>query len=472
LLEAVPEFLVVLLAAEKIGASVVCGTDSIEENAGLIRKAGARIMFAHDYISQEAVDACSEAGIERLILINPWKLTRKEQLPQHIITGLKSRYAGPKVTDGCVCLWDDFLSASRIYIGKTDAQQDIARPLLHLTCRDLQGNSFPVVHSSQSLLGTIHQIVCCGSGTERTAWLNAAVSPASAEAVVSLMLAPICAGHTLILDPFVAENDLDLELMRCKPGAWALSPSRLESLINSSRIPADYDMSHLQVLTAGTEAVGDGLSWRIQQFLTTHRCTAVFCACYGREEAASAVTLPAPGYEFGSGIIGIPMPLNTAGIFRGTEECGYNRRGEICFTGPGLMPAGEAQALIRHEDGLLWLHTGDFGYMNEEGVIYAPSRIPAEARTDENPLRRLALELETRLNASVIPGLVDYFFLVTPDRKKADSTVPYLYAVTEEGYTPAAIREDVRNTLENQTVELVPLPEESFRLLRASRVNL
>ena len=152
----------------------------------------------------------------------------------------------------------------------------------------------------------------------------------------------------------------------------------------------------------------------------------------------------------------------------------YISRGEICVTGPGLMVNTDAKSLIRHEDGLLWLHTGESGYMNESGVIYAPSRIPGEIRTTENSLRRLELELERKLNTAAIPGLVDYFFLVTPDRKKTDGLIPYLYAIVEEGCDLRSIREDVRSALENDAyaAEIVPLPEESFRLLRASRMNL
>ncbi len=479
LLEAVPEFLLVLLAAEKIGASVLCRGSAVAENAEIIRTTGARILFAHDYISQEAVSAYSDAGIERIILVNPWKLAQKEQLPQHIISSLKGRYAGPKVTDSCVCLWEDFLAASRIYIGKTDAQTDITRPLLRCDTTDSEGNVLQVVHSSQTILGVIHQIVCCsGAANARSGWLTAAVSPVTVEAVVTLLLAPICTGHLLILDPFADSADLDLELMRCKPAAWALGAAELEALVKSARIPADYDMGHLLSLTAG-EALGNGLIGRVQQFLTDHNCEAAFTACYGKAEAGSAITLPAPGYEFGCGILGIPMPLNVVGIFRGTEECGYNRRGEICVTGPGIMlgydsKEASAKALIRHEDGLLWFHTGDSGYMNEDGVIYAPSQIPTEQRNGENPLRRLEAELEARLNTAAIAGLVDYFFLVTPDRKKKDGMIPYLYAILEEGHTPDRIREEVRNALEGPeyAVEIVPLPESSFRLLRASRQNL
>ena len=77
LLRAVPEFLVILLAAEKIGASILCRDNTIEENAEAIEKAGAKIMFAHDFITRDAVKAYAAAGIERIITVDPWKLAVK-----------------------------------------------------------------------------------------------------------------------------------------------------------------------------------------------------------------------------------------------------------------------------------------------------------------------------------------------------------------------------------------------------------
>ncbi|MFQ8907310.1 MAG: hypothetical protein ACLR7K_09880 [Subdoligranulum sp.] len=50
------------------------------------------------------------------------------------------------------------------------------------------------------------------------------------------------------------------------------------------------------------------------------------------------------------------------------------------MTGPGVMlgydrPEATAQALQVHADGLeTWLHTGDIGYMSEDGVLYTMTR--------------------------------------------------------------------------------------------------
>ena len=82
------------------------------------------------------------------------------------------------------------------------------------------------------------------------------------------------------------------------------------------------------------------------------------------------------------GNVGVPMIHSVISIFKpGTqEELTYNTPGEICMTGPGVMlgydrPEATAKALQVHADGKTWLHTGDIGYMDEDGFVYLDSRI-------------------------------------------------------------------------------------------------
>lgn len=483
LLAAVPEFLVILLAAEKIGASLLCRDNTIAENAEAISKAGARIMFAHDFISGEAVRAYTAAGIEKIILVNPWRMAVKAQMPQHIINCLRSCYTEPIFSGEAVCKWEDFIATSRIYIGQVDAPKDANRPLFRAYTSGSTGPSKQVIHSARTMLGVIHQMSGYGNSDDfRPTWLTTILPPALIAVTVSMMLVPMCSNRLLILDPFVDVNDLDLELMRYKPNAWPLIPMFMEILMKSKRIPADYDMSHMLACGAGAEATNNGQIRHAQKFLHDHNCHVTFSTSYGQSEACSNITFPAPGYEFGNGNVGIPMPLNVMGIFRGVNECNYNQKGEVCITGPGIMlgydnEEATSKTLIRHDDGLLWLHTGDTGYMNEDGVVFVLGRSMAKRYNPENPekSKRIAeIALENQVCDANIHGLADAFFVITADHNHPGYQVPYLYVVLDDGFTIEDIRSKVNDALEEyqRPVEIIQIPERPFYHFKTNRLHL
>ena len=482
LLRATPEFLVLLLAAEKIGASLLCRDNTVEENAEAIRKAGARIMFAHDFITREQVDAYTAAGAEKIILINPWKMAKKEEMPQYIIDCLKSNYTEPMVTGDALCTWEDFQAAGRIYIGRVEAPIELDRPVYRCYTSGSTGTSKQVIHSAKSMLGVICQMSGYGNSDDfRPTWLMTILPPALVAVTVSMLLVPMASNRLLIMDPFVDVYDIDLELMRYKPNTWPLIPMFMEVLMKSKRIPADYDMSHLLACGAGAEATNNGQIRRAQKFLDDHNCHVTFSTSYGQSEACSNITFPAPGYKFGNGNVGIPMPLVSMSICRGTKECGYNKLGEICVLSPGNMlgydnEAATSRTLIRHEDGNLWLHTGDTGYMNEDGVVFTLGRGLAK-RYHEDPSKRERLVdvmLENLVCDAEIPGLKDCFFVVRPDKEHEDFFVPYMYAVIAEDYTLEQIQNSVNAVLEEyqRPVEIIRIPERPFYHFKTNRLHM
>ncbi len=115
--------------------------------------------------------------------------------------------------------------------------------------------------------------------------------------------------------------------------------------------------------------------------LDAHHCQATLTAGYGLSEAGSNAIFPNPLYPQGKGNIGMPMPLNNMSIFEPVthEELPYQAFGEICLTSPGMMlgydnPEKTKEVLQLHPDGKYWLHTGDYGFMNEDGIIYCFGR--------------------------------------------------------------------------------------------------
>ena len=58
-LRSVPEFIYLLLAAERIGASLLCRDNTLEENIEAVQKANAKVIFVHDFFSKAEIPMLS-----------------------------------------------------------------------------------------------------------------------------------------------------------------------------------------------------------------------------------------------------------------------------------------------------------------------------------------------------------------------------------------------------------------------------
>ena len=124
------------------------------------------------------------------------------------------------------------------------------------------------------------------------------------------------------------------------------------------------------------------LKKRFDKWLGDHGSPTTIREGYGLTEccAASCFT-PLNNYREGS--IGIPYPDTYYKIVEdGTEkEVPYGVEGEIVVTGPTVMDGyinnkkETKQTLRKHKDGRVWLHTGDSGYMDEDGFVFFKGRI-------------------------------------------------------------------------------------------------
>ena len=63
------------------------------------------------------------------------------------------------------------------------------------------------------------------------------------------------------------------------------------------------------------------------------------------------------------------------------EVLPYGMEGEICVNGPTVMMGylnneeETKKVLKKHDDGKIWLHTGDIGYISPDGIIYFTQRL-------------------------------------------------------------------------------------------------
>ena len=472
----VPNFIYLLLAAEKIGASLLCRDNTLLENVEAVSKADAKAIFAHDFLSKKEMKAyCENAGVKKIILLDPMYYGDPKTLPDYIKASLDEYYPRVTAAGDCIMNWDKFLSLGEYYVGKVEVEKDLSRPLFRAYTSGSTGPSKQVIHCANSILGTICQMNFYGGSDDfRPTWM----APALVAVVVSMVLLPLSSNKLLIMDPFVDPEDVDLEMMRYRPNGWPMIPMFIEMIMRNGRVPDDYDMSHLLAAGAGCEAVNNNQLDRVQSFLEKHNCKARFTVGYGSSEGGSNLTFQMAPKAIHNGNVGVPMPLNDMGVFKpGTqEELGYNEMGEICTSGPGNMlgydrRSATAKTLQTHADGKIWLHTGDIGYVDEDGVFYVLNRGAAH-RFGGGELA--VLPMENRLADAKIKGIKDEFFVLIEDEDHDGYFVPYLYVVLEDGYSVEDITEAVQFCLEPYMfpVEILAIDERPFFHFKTNRIEL
>ena len=181
-------------------------------------------------------------------------------------------------------------------------------------------------------------------------------------------------GCTAVLIP-----KFDLLFEKYKPSYVLGVPTLFEALSNCNNVK-NLDLSYLKYVISGGDTLPKKLEDKINDFLASHNCSVKVCQGYGLSEALSAVCLACDDLNK-SGSIGIPLIGNHIKIIDSNrKEVAPGVTGEICVHSLALMMGylnNESEtnsALQVHGDGHIWLHTGDLGYMDEDGYVYYVGR--------------------------------------------------------------------------------------------------
>ena len=188
-------------------------------------------------------------------------------------------------------------------------------------------------------------------------------------------------GATCILVPQFSIKEYANILIKQKPQLIPGVPTLFEALLRADGLQ-DADLSFLKGVYSGGDSLSPELKKKVDAFLKEHGCTEQIREGYGTTECVTASCLTPKDYAR-SGSIGVPFPDTYYKIVKvgTTEEVEPNTEGEICVSGPTVMlgymdnPTETAQTLRRHFDGRVWLHTGDLGFMDQDGFVYFRQRI-------------------------------------------------------------------------------------------------
>lgn len=142
------------------------------------------------------------------------------------------------------------------------------------------------------------------------------------------------------------------------------------------------DMSSMKLIGSGGDVVPYSLTEKMDRLLKENGAKVHFVSGYGLTECVTVCTFTDPRREAPQGCIGVPCyNIEAITVKPGTTERCEGEDGELCVYAPTIMqgywndPEETDKVLVQHEDGRVWLHTGDMCFIDEKGDIYYRQRL-------------------------------------------------------------------------------------------------
>lgn len=278
-------------------------------------------------------------------------------------------------------LWNEFISFGAKYTDVYEYALDKSSPAVILYSGGTTGTTKGILLSSYNFNALAKQIIATNpmfcAGDKMLAVMPVFHGFGLGVSVHSML---VSGGNCILVPRFTAKSYAKL-IKKTKCNFIAGVPTLFEALIRQPSMKK-ADLSALKGVFSGGDSLSVELKKKFDEFLLKHNSTVKIREGYGTTECVTASCLT-PIHLAKEGSIGQPFPDTYYKIVKPstTQSVEYGESGEICISGPTVMlgyldrPEETADTLRVHDDGLLWVHTGDLGTMDSDGFIYFIQRI-------------------------------------------------------------------------------------------------
>ncbi len=373
----IPQAVYFLYAADRIGAivSFIHPLSSKEELKVYIHRLNPSVVVILDSAVDVFEEVYKETGAVRTIITSP--IDELRFIKKTLCNILQKKYK---------CISDGFesfasLSAKSKKHSLTSEVRDSRDTAVILFSGGTTGVPKGVMLSSYALNAMAYQTAeMCGFSPKGKSML--AVLPLfHGFGLCVCVHTPLIHGATCILVPRFSPSECEKIIKKYRPNFIAGVPTLFEAILREKSL-RNINLSFLAGVFSGGDKLPEGLKAKFDGYLKERGSDVKIREGYGLTECVSASCLtPLSGERLGS--VGRPFPdtfYKICDIETG-EECPFGNIGEICISGPTLMTGylnnqKETERVLRlHDDGRIWLHTGDAGYMDSDGFLYFSERI-------------------------------------------------------------------------------------------------
>lgn len=371
----IPESIYCVYALNKLGAiaDMIDLRTKGEALAQNLNFSGAAIAIICDLFAKNTIDVLSETHIQKLVVVSPFESCCR---PLRGILKLKSRKL-PLFSQAII--WRDFLKVnSNMEIHPVGKAEDVVCILHTSGTTDLPKG---VMMSNYSFNAMSVQYRYCGIAFRACDRFLNQVPPFLAYNLIMATHLPLVLHMEVVMLPDYQPSKFAKNVMRLKPNHAIAGPADWSNFLeNPNTRKADF--SYLKTMASGSDTIQVKTKQLINELIHSRGGEYSILEGYGMTEIGSAACTNLPQCDV-SGSVGIPLPKNIFCIYdnEAKRELPYYEVGEICMSGPTIMngywrnPKETENVLKTHEDGITWLHSGDFGYISEDGCVFFEGRL-------------------------------------------------------------------------------------------------
>ncbi len=431
-----PETIYSIYGLNRIGA--VCNLIEPRTNVELIKDrinaAGSRVLIVVDVFLSKILQIVDKTKLEHIIVV-----PLAQSMPIHTRIGFKLT-KGRKIpripAEQRFEYWSVFLAKGKS-LKLASAPYVKNAPAAIIYTGGTTGISKGALLSNDSLTAMALQSIYDAPRLYEGERFLEIMPPFIAYGLIFGFFIPFCASLENTLIPVFEPKKFAELVLKHKPNHVVGVPAFFESLANSAEV-GNQKLDFLMCAITGGDRLLASTEDHINRFFADHGCKYTILKGYGMTEMGSAATFTATDESNIPGSVGIPTHLTEVKVIdhETGEELGYNIQGELCMTGSTMMLGyyqndSETNKVMRkHPDGKTWIHTGDIGYMTEDGVIYIVDRIKRMViRPDgHNVWPSVIEEVVTRH-----PGVKECAVVGMPNPENKNGRIPTAFIVVEDG---------------------------------------
>ncbi len=376
--------------------------------------------------------------------------------------------------------WATFLSMGQ-GISFPEAEKDPAGLLFLASTGGTTGEPKCVMLSDNCFNQAVHQLIHSDLGyAPGDTWLRLWPIFIASTAVAGCHL-PLCAGMKMIIRPISSDfTGFDRMILEEKPNHLMMVPQLWDAL-EASPLMEGADLSFIKVAGGGGFGITREFEERVQRFFEAHNIHAYLGYGWGCTESSATISNRTSFATTRIGTSGAPMAKCVVAAFDPESglELPYGEVGELCAQTPTLMmgyyndPELTAKTLRTHPDGKIWLHSGDLGMVDADGLVTVTGRM-TRTITVFPGLKVYPQALENAV--STVAGVHHVVFCKIPNPEHPGFWASVCFIVPEHGCTPEEVRQRVsrfcQETYPDYSCPRFIFMRESLPMTRANKPNI